>query len=361
MEDLMKASVDQDCEIAAVVHDHEFARSGKVFKQGNCTIYRVKTWGALMFVPVSPGFLSMLRKAVEEFKPDVLHIHMPNLSPVAAFAIQQLKHIPWVVHWHSDVVGNESRWYVKALYPIYRLYEQAILKRAVNIIATSPPYLKSSKPLECWRDKCDVVSLGISPERIIETVSKRHSDEIQLLIIGRLTYYKGHSCLLKAMHLLQGMQGKSVHLNIVGTGEEEEALKAECQSLGLKAAITFHGRVATEQLSELLGQADIFVLPSIERTEAFGVVLMEAASLNIPAIVSDVDGSGMSWVVKNDRSGLVFPTGDEVALAKTIHRLANDDSLRLQLGKQAGQEFSSRFHIQSVATQIIDIYNRCLV
>src|SRR5699024_5451513 len=103
-----------------------------------------------------------------EFKPDLLHLHLPNTSAFWAMAIPAARKIPWIVHWHADVVASRHDSKLALAYPLYRPFEQRFLKVASAIIATSPPYLESSSALAHWRDKCQVIPLGLDPARLPE-------------------------------------------------------------------------------------------------------------------------------------------------------------------------------------------------
>ncbi|MCJ8270666.1 MAG: glycosyltransferase, partial [Psychrosphaera sp.] len=320
MMDLGQACDAQNVKSAAIVHHHQSGQKFDKREIDGFTVYRVPCYGQLMFAPVSPAFGFYLNKVIDEFKPDILHFHLPNTSAFFALFSAKARALKWVVHWHSDVLGDDSPWFLRGFYPFYRPLESWLLKRAKKVIATSAPYLHSSMALKKITNKCQVIELGIKPRQGPAAQARlRHEDQpLQLLVVGRLTYYKGHRFLIDALLLLKRQGLTNIRLNIVGGGELYKQLQQHVEQLGLCSQVLLHGKVSFDELQSQFEQADCVCLASIERTEAFGVVFMEAASFAVPAIVTDVPGSGMSWAVQHGQTGLVVHRSDAQALAKGI-------------------------------------------
>ena len=110
-------------------------------------VQRVPVQFNLVYAPMALGFRQALGSAIERVKPDILHLHMPNNSALWALTLPSARKVPWVVHWHSDVVVSNIKWSVALAYMLYRPFEQALLERAQQVFATSPPYLKASAAL----------------------------------------------------------------------------------------------------------------------------------------------------------------------------------------------------------------------
>lgn len=362
MMDLGHGCVEQGLEVAAIVHHHDSKASFEQTVIDGVTIFRVPCYGQLMFAPVSPAFGIHLNKVIEEFAPDVLHIHMPNTSAFFALWSSKAKLIPWVVHWHSDVVGDDSPWFLRTFYPFYQPFEQAILQRAKKVIVTSPPYLQTSRPLQRFMDKSQVISLGLRKSRA-DLPSESDNDEdgpLRLLMVGRLTYYKGHSIVIEALSLLKQQGLADIHLTIVGSGDQQRAIELLIAKYKLEHQVSLLGRVDEQGLHHAFASADCLCLPSIERTEAFGVVLMEAASYGVPAIVSDVPGSGMSWVVQHDKTGFVVRRGNADALALAIKTLSQQPKRRKAFGNAALERYKQHFQIDKVAEVTAQVYRSLL-
>lgn len=364
--DLMPAQIKQGHTVAAIVHDHQPSIK-KIAKKVSAEagsagelIYRVPSFGRLLYAPISPHFPFWLKKVIQEFKPDCLHIHVPNTSAFWLLSLKCARDCQWVVHWHSDVISTiDSR--LSLAYHLYRPFEQALLKRANKIIATSPPYLQSSAALSAWHDKSQVIALGIDSQRLPEPTESAlqwaqqrwQKDSIKILTIGRLTYYKGHEVLIRA---LAACQNKNIEVCIVGKGEQQESLQQLIHSLGLQKQVHLLGFCEAEQLTALLAYCDCFCLPSLERTEAFGVVLMEAMRYAKPVIASNIEGSGVTWVVTDKITGTLVPPLDADALATALDTLAQQPERYHDYGQAGYQRFQTTFDIDKVAKAIQPIY-----
>ena len=156
---LIESQVSSGHEVAALVHAH--TPTGLSFPPYSSDvlpwIIRAPCYGRLLYAPISPAFPFWLARTLRDFCPDILHFHLPNTSAFWALASSRSWKVPWVIHWHSDVVASKIDHRLKLAYRFYRPFEQAMLKRANAIVVTSPPYLESSLALRDWRAKCHVV------------------------------------------------------------------------------------------------------------------------------------------------------------------------------------------------------------
>ncbi len=315
-------------------------------------VYRAPCYGRLLYAPISPHFPFWFHKLLKEFKPDLLHFHVPNTSVFWFFLLAQKYKIPYVVHWHADVVSSTIEKSLALAYKFYRPFEQHLLKNSKAIIATSPTYLKASPALKNWEEKCRVIPLGLNPQRLpvptqdsLQWANQKWGEtEFKLLHIGRLTYYKGQSYLLQAVAQL-----KNTKLLLIGEGELKESL---IQNKPENVALL--GRCSDEQVAALLSTCEAFCLPSIERTEAFGMVLLEAMNYSKPLIVNEMLDSGVSWVAGN--ASLKCKIGNIDDLKKAIIKLRDDPDLRNHLGQLGHQRLKHDFYISNIAQQIKQLY-----
>ncbi len=354
--DLMSAQTKLGDDIAAIVHNHE--PQVKFFQpiQAENNIYRTPSYGRILYAPISPHFPFWLNRVLKEFQPQILHLHLPNTSAFFALTLPQARRIPWVIHWHSDVISTVNKKLAVA-YHIYRPFEQLLLKRSNTIIATSPPYLESSIALQTWRHKCKVIPLGIDKTRLPEPTKNTwaeqqwQTDKIRLLSIGRLTYYKGHETLIKAVAKVDNAQ-----IIIVGKGELQANLTKLITKLNLQHKVKLFGYCDNQQLIALLNSCDCFCLSSLERTEAFGVVLLEAMRYAKPIIVKEIVGSGVTWVVKD--AGLIVSQSD--SLIDALQKISDNEDLRKNLGEIGQKRFEQMFDIKTVAEGISKLYETIL-
>lgn len=319
-------------------------------------VYRCPVWFKLIFAPISPLFPFWLARTLRQFEPEVLHIHMPNLSAFWALLLPAARHIPWVVHWHSDVVPSSHKLALRLAYPHYRIFERALLEQAEAIVATSRPYLEASEPLRPWLGKCHVIPLGVDPDRLPEVPAGSgeamwRSGGMRVLAIGRLSYYKGFENLIQAVATAEGME-----LILVGEGEERPRLERLLAKLGNPAWVHMLGQQDDNLCQRLLASCDVFCLPSRERTEAFGIVLMEAMRYGKPLVVGNIPGSGVVWVAREGVNARLVPPEQVDAMRQTLTELANDAAARTRLGEAGRERFLREFDIRQVASALHGLY-----
>lgn len=307
-------------------------------------LWRVPVQAQLVYAPIALGYRRALRRAIAHCEPDVLHLHMPNNSVFWALTLGEARDIPWVVHWHSDVVVSQIRNTLALAYHAYRPFEQAVLAQARRIVATSPAYLEASEPLSRWRHKCAVVPLGLAPPAVDKAVVAHVAWEpgrLRLLSIGRLAYYKGFETLIASVANLPGVQ-----LLIVGDGELRAPLQAlidHQQVPNESPRVHLLGAVGEREKHALLASCDVFCLASRERTEAFGMVLLEAMAHGKPCLVSDLAGSGMAWLVRQAGAGRTCAPQDLAAWQAGIQWMHTHSNERRALGLAGQQAFHDRF------------------
>lgn len=300
----------------------------------------------LSSAPLSIDFLKNFMKLVKNY--DIIHVHSPN--PIAE-VLSIFSPKPVIIHWHSDIVKQ------KILYKFYKPFQQMALKKAKRVICTSPQYLVSSKQLERHKEKAVIIPVGLNPKRLfcdkqdekfLELRNKVKGKKI-ILSIGRLIYYKGFEYLIQAAKYLPD----NVVVVIAGDGPLYSKLKGMIDQLGLKDKVFLTGRV--NDIGIFLRNCDLFCLPSIERSEAFGLVLVEALFYGKPLVTTDVYGSGMSYVNKDGETGLVASPKDPKALASAINKILSDSNLYKKFSDNAKERFKE-FEISSIGDRIIQIY-----
>lgn len=323
-------------------------------------IIRVPVQATLIYAPIAMGFRKALAQAIQKIQPHVLHLHMPNNSVFWALTLADAREIPWVVHWQSDVVASRIKFAVRLAYQLYRPFEQAVLDRAERIIVTSPPYLQASAPLARWHSKCAVVPLGLNTDLLpphtlgSTTTSPWRSGTLRLLSIGRLAYYKGFETLIQAVAEMPG-----VELIIAGEGESRETLERLIQTItapNTTPNIRLLGHVTDQQKNALLSSCDIFCLASRERTEAFGMVLLEAMTHSRPCIGSNLPGSGLPWVVTQANAGLLAEPEDIPSWKMAMSQLQQNPAQRQRLGESGFKALHEQFCIQVCATRVANQY-----
>ncbi len=363
--DLMAACASLGVESATLVHEHRKALHTRqeTFSVGEgheLLVTRAATWGRVLYAPVSPTFGRVMQRMLRDYAPDVIHVHMPNPSAFWLLANRRLS-TPVIVHWHSDVLTDGASKALGLAYRAYQPFERALLARARFIIPTSQAYLDASPALSDWSTKCRVVPLGLSPERLLPASPNTPlprwdpDDSLKLVIVGRLTAYKGHLPLVQAVHRVSG-----VGLLIVGDGEERERIQAAIQAGPRSSSIRMAGYLDDPQRNRLIMESDLLCLPSLDRGEAFGLVLIEAMGLGKPALISDISGSGAGDLVEPEITGFKVPPGDVEVLAEQLERVRDLRHRLADMGRVARSRFEREFHIEPVARRTIALYEEAL-
>ena len=353
---LLDAAHRAELPVAALVHDFVGSRrSGLTFQY---PVFRATAYGQLLHAPVSPGFPLVLERSIRQFRPDILHLHLPNTSAFAVLMSRRARRLPWVIHWHADVVASRLDRRLAWTYPLYRPLEQALLARSARIIATSPPYLESSSALLPWRERTTVVPLGIEPGdwKDPSRSDRAQADEqwgqgLRVLGVGRLAYYKGFDVLIDAVARTPG-----IRLLLVGEGPEQRRLERMIVDHGLQERAELLGFLKNDRLRSLMATSDVVSVPSVERTEAFGMVALEAMCYGKPVIASDIPGSGLGWVVREAGHGVLMPPGDSEALSGALERFQREPELGPSLGAKGAARLGKQFHIGRTLVELNEIY-----
>ncbi|MBF0452775.1 MAG: glycosyltransferase [Candidatus Magnetomorum sp.] len=349
--DLHESLCRQGIQSYVVAHQHQSTR--QLYTKSPSNVYFVPVIGTILYTPVSPMFPKILLQTVQQLKPDVIHIHMPNLSAFWMLLFKSIREIPWVIHWHSDVVASKIDKRMSFAYPLYQPFEYQLLKHARTIIATTHQYLMTSPTLFPFRHKCQVIPLGVSRFRFKQ--SKIQSEQLwdkhkyKVLSIGRLTYYKGYDVLIKAAACLPDCQ-----FIIVGEGEMRASLEQLISQTDVTHNIKPVGFVKTSQIAYLLSTCDCLCLPSLERTEAFGLVLLEAMLFSKPVVASCLPGP--SWIVEHKKTGLLIEPGNVNELVHALKLILRSPDEKKIMGQAAYHRFFSLFEIDQVSKQIRMVY-----
>jgi rhamnosyl/mannosyltransferase len=256
-----------------------------------------------------------------------------------------------VVTFHAEVVS------AKRFSKLYNaLVTTPLLQVADRIIATSPQMAETAPVLRGVAEKITVIPFGV--EAPGEPGPKPNSPDpatgLRLLFVGRLARYKGLEVLLHALGRTRSA------LRIVGEGALRSEIDQLVTRLGLHDRVTLLGRVPDRVLDEMYQWADVLVLPSTDRGEAFGYVLIEAMARGVALITTEL-GTGTSWVNLTEETGLVVRPGDPSALAAAIKRLESDRPLLKRCQMNALRRFQANFVLKRMVRDTYDLYERELL
>ena len=316
----------------------------KVEEMNGVRVIRAARMVKVGSTPLSAQLLLWLRR----LSPDISHLHFPYPpGEVGQFFWGRSRKL--IITYHSDVIRQ------RVMLWLYRRLLLRILGKTDRIIVTSPNYIESSRYLQSVSKKCEVIPLGIDwrpfrrvNEEETKTLRERYGTPL-LLFVGRLRYYKGLDFLLQAVVSIP------VNLVIVGTGPEEASCRALARQLGISHRVFFAGDVTQQDLPSYYRACDLFVLPASHRSEAFGLVQLEAMAAGVPVICTELR-TGTSFVNRDGQTGLVVPPRDPDALCGAIQQLLSDPERRKQMGRAGTLRVQSEFSKERMCQRTVELY-----
>jgi glycosyltransferase involved in cell wall biosynthesis len=332
-----------DVEVLAA---NEALRKEKSWVNG-VPVTRVASFGEFVSTPLTWG----LSREIARTDADIVHLHAPNPMAMNAFLRSGYSGKLVIVH-HADIVGREPL--KKLIWPIWK----RCMDKASAIIVCSRTLAKSSEELVSYRDKWRIIPFGLDfsfldnvSEEDVKSIRARFPGRI-LLYVGRLVPYKG------LRFLIEAMRGIDATLVIIGKGigrrREEMRLRQMAKMLGDK--VEFLGRVPS--LGAYYRAADLFVLPSCGRNEAFGRVQLEAMHCGLPVINTSL-ATGVPEVSIHGLTGLTVLPANSQCLSEAISSLLADSDLRARFSINA-RERAKLFTIESMVAQTLAVYEDIL-
>ena len=302
--------------------------------------------------PIAPAMLQAIRRSTA----DVIVLHEPNPWGLLSCAIARPS-APLVVYFHSEVVRPALQYSL-----FYHPMASAVYSRAARIVVASPPMAQRARALRPYQDRISVIPYGTDPRAWAATpavgerarqIRESFGDLSLVLFAGRFVRYKGCDVLLRA---LQGTDAAAV---FAGDGPLREELISLCGTLGLSNRVRFAGQVAPEELLALYHAADLFVLPSVTRAEAFGFVQVEAMACGTPVVSTNVE-SGVPWVNQHGVTGMVVEPGSVTALRDVLRSLLSDRMTRERMGEAARRRVEQEFTLTLMGDRGTALYEALL-
>lgn len=298
---------------------------------------------------IAPAMLRCLKKRCNEY--DIIHVHHPD--PMAALSLLFSGYKGHVVlHWHSDIVKQHR------LLKLYMPLQNWLIKRADLIIGTSPVYLKGSPFLKRVQEKTTCLPIGIEDmSRNSARATELHAIYKHRKIIfslGRLVHYKGFRYLVQAAQYLDD----DYVVVIGGCGPLEDELKNQIKELSLEKKVFLIGRVSDDDVVAYYEACQVFCLPSVMKTEAFGIVQIEAMSFGKPIVTTAIPDSGVGWVNVNGKSGINVAPCDAKALAASIQYICADEKRYKHFSEGALRNYRERFTQDMMIDNCLTLYRK---
>jgi glycosyltransferase involved in cell wall biosynthesis len=322
-------------------------------RDGPVEVVRFRRVAHIDKLDICPG----LSAALARVDADVLHLHVPNPTMILALLAARPPQ-PVVVTYQSDVIRQRIR------ATLFRPLERLGYRNVRAILQTSPLYAAGSRFLRPYGDRLDLLPNGIdlAPYLDPSPEHRREADRIRArypgplwLGVGRMVYYKGFPTAIRA---LAGVPGT---LLLVGGGPELNALRAEARRHGVADRVVFVGNLPHYlDIVPYYLAAHAFWFPSNARSEAFGIVQVEAMASGCPVINTRIPHSGVPWVSRHEETGLTVAVDDPAGLAAAAGRLLGEPGLRARLAAAARERAVREFDHRTMAERSLAIYRRVL-
>jgi rhamnosyl/mannosyltransferase len=320
-------------------------------------VYKVASFGVMSSMAITPAMPFWVKTLFKEKRYDIMHLHFPD--PLSHFSVGFLpKSVKLVITWHSDIV-RQKKWVA-----LYRPFLDSIVRRADAIIAATPKHFSTSTQLSACENskKLHVIPYGIDLEKYALTpemseaaarIRARHQGKKLIFSVGRHVYYKGYEYLLRAMQEVDAL------LLLGGTGPLANQLIQLASSLKLEDRVIFTGRITDEELPAYYHACDLYCMPSVERSEAFGIVQIEAMACKKPVVCCELN-NGVTYVNLHGLTGLAVPPRDPGALARALGELMSDDDKRKSMGEYGYARVCEEFTAEKMCRDTLRLYERLL-
>jgi glycosyltransferase involved in cell wall biosynthesis len=295
-------------------------------------------------------------KALKTFKPDILHTHSSKAGIIGRIA-GALAGVPVIIHtYHGFGFNNRQRPWVRAAFVGVEKWASHFTK---TIIFVSEVNRREAQDLGIGRpEQHSVIRSGI--KKLSSAASRDQRAEVRrglgisekaplVTTIGPFKPQKNLSDFIKVAKLLHNLEPSSVFM-IIGDGEQRPLLEKLRDLLGLDSCLIMTGWRADAQ--NLLSISDVFALTSL--WEGLPRSLVEAMALGLPVVAYATDG--VTDIIQDKQNGFLFNTGDTESMARQIHRLLKDESLRQMVGRKAESSIGEEFDIDHMVRQQEDLY-----
>lgn len=339
-------------DVEALVCNHSSSHTVEEEYEG-IPVTRTGEWFRFQSAPFSPGYI----KALSRKKADLYHFHFPSPTSEIAALLSRIK-APSVVTYHSDIVRQ------KMALRLYNPFMHRFLEKCRIIMPTSVRYLESSPVLQRHASRCRVVPLGLNPasfkfsREILDQVTRlriKYGTPI-IFFAGVFRYYKGIHVLLEAFRHIR----HPASLVMIGSGPLKKEIEETVRNIPeLKNRVFLPGEVPEHELPWYYHAADIFVLPSLFRSEAYGLCQIEAQFCAKPVISTNLD-TGVPFVNIDGETGIVVEPGDVGQLTSALNTLLENPEKAKEMGQKGIRRARRQFTHEIMIRAIKDIYEETL-
>lgn len=325
------------------------------------TVYRLPYDIKLSNTPIGFSWKQQIKDIITDEKPDVINAHTP-VPFMADMAARASGPITFTLTYHNDLAKSSllGNCLAKAF---YILFSKRTMRRSDRIIATSSYYVATSPYLQKYKEKVEIVSPGVDFSRFNTKVEKtllksKYPDKKIVLFVGSMEKthtHKGVDVLIKAVAQAKKVI-PNIQLVVVGGGDAIPMYMQLAKDLEVTDVIDFPGFIDDQVLPEYYAGSDVFVLPSTNEAEGFGMVLAEAIACGTFVIGTKV--GGIPFVIDDETAGLIVEPNNVKSLTDAIQiTLLDRKNLIATLNKKT-QKAASRFSWSQSVTQTDSILRR---
>ena len=283
---------------------------------------------------------------------DVLHTHIPTpWSADISALVSLLKQKRLFVTYHNDLTGQGVSGLAAYLYNFTFLH--LVLWRAKKIVITQPNYIERSSHLKLHKKKVIAIPLGVTLPLTVPGVRHKTDQVFFMSVLDKHHEYKGLGILLDAMVKVKDRRPEA-RLLIGGDGELIGRYRQRAIIHGISDSVEFLGYLPDKELAELYSSSSVFVLPSLNKLEGFGIVALEALSYATPVVTTRFAGS--SDLIKRNNAGLIVPPRDAARLADAIIALLESHGEARLMGIRGAAAVKKEFGWESITRQMMSMY-----
>lgn len=284
------------------------------------------------------------RRQVRALNIDIIHTH--GYKPaVFAYLMRKLTGIRLVATCHLWFVDKDAPWKMRMMIAI----EKMLYRHYPAVVAVSDDILGILVESGAKRERLSLIRNGVALSDYQPSTGSSNSGTIQVLNVARLTQQKAQRDLITAAAAIASTR-RDILVSIVGEGELRESLQRQIDELGVGDVVRLLGFRA--DVADLLQQADIFVLPSVD--EGMPVSLLEAVASRVPVIVTPV--GDVPKLIRDGDTGMIVQPQEPQALAAALVRLADDGVLRTELAERAWKFLRATYSSQQMFEEYQRIY-----
>ena len=285
-----------------------------------------------------------IRALIKKYQPEMLisNFNATNLFLMTGFFYGVPHRTAWI-HTLSEQINETAKW---------RFWRKKyIFKMGTHFIANSLATKNDAINIYNIDDK----KISVFPN-LIHSNEKYISakKEWKLTFIGRFHHSKGIDILIKAMYIVM-KKFPTIKLELIA-GEDDTYYRNLIKEYGLEKNIFILGRLERDKVLKHLSTAQLSIVPSL--AEAFGYVVIEALSVRVPVIGSDT--GGIAEIISNDENGLLFPVGDDEALAEAIIRVLKDETLRERYAENALRSFNETYELNKNIVNHVQMFKKMM-